>query len=84
MFEEFQQEFFSIVDGDVFESEVDLAVGLVGAEIGRDVLGDCFVGVVIQLEDLLGAPVFGLVVEDVGEGLGPEVVTWLVVSDILV
>lgn len=84
MFEEFQQEFFSIVDGDVFESEVDLAVGLVGAEIGGDVLGDCFVGVVIQLEDLLGAPVFGLVVEDVGEGLGPEVVTWLVVSDILV
>lgn len=82
VFEEFKQEIFSIVDGDVFESEVDLTIGLVGAEIGRDVLGDCFVGVVVELECLLGAFFFGLVVEDVGEGFGPKVVTRLVVSDI--
>lgn len=84
MFEEFQQEVFGIVDGDVFESKVDLTVGFVGAEIGRDVLGDSLIGVVVQLEDFLGAPFFGLVVEDVGECLGPEVVTGLVVSDILI
>lgn len=84
LFEEFQKEVFGIVDGDVFESKVDLTVGFVGAEIGRDVLGDSLIGVVIQLEDFFGAPFFGLVVEDVGEGLGPEVVTGLVVSDILI
>lgn len=82
--EEFQQEVFGTGDGDVLEAEVDLAVGLVCADVGRDVLGDGLVGVVVELEDFLGALFFGLVVQDVSEGLRPEVVAWLIVSDILV
>ena len=82
--EEFQQEVFGTGDGDVLEAEVDLAVGLVCADVGRDVLGDGLVGVVVELEDFLGALFFGLVVQDVSEGLRPEVVAWLIVSDILI
>lgn len=59
---------------------MNLAVGLVCAEIGRDMLGNDLVGIVIQLEDLLSASVLGLVAQDVSEGLGSEVVTWLIVS----
>ena len=62
---------------------MDFAVGFVGAEIGRDVLGDCLVGVVVEFEDLLCAFFFGLVVENVGEGFGPEVVARLIVSYVL-
>lgn len=62
---------------------MDLTIGFVCAEIGRDMLGNGLIDIVIQLEDLLCAPFFGLVVQDVSEGLRPEVVAWLIVSYIL-